>query len=339
MRLVKSYARVYYQGRGFLFSAINLIRKMKKLIGGLMLLIVGLVGCKEDDPQPKSISDVLLDQQDLTILRAAISHAGLQDAFKTSSVTLFAPNDEGFKASGYADAGAITSLPPEQVRALITNHVITSPLPVESMPFGLSNPVKMMSNARLFLSNPDGTPYLNHGKSVKSNILANNGVIHIINRVIPIPTQSLAQIIKNTPDFSLFRQATRRAIAGDPRLATFYADTLGSFPVDPAYTMFLPTNQAMIAGKFSQAEINATSPIVLARIVSYHIMLSRLFSSFMGNSTLNMFDASYTATLASKSTGLTITGRANPTQPANITKTDITATNGLIHVIDKVLIP
>jgi uncharacterized surface protein with fasciclin (FAS1) repeats len=316
-----------------------MIRKMKKLIGGFLLLIIGLTSCKEDAPQPKSISDVLIEENDLGMLRAAIEHAGLEDAFKTSTLTLFAPNDEGFKASGFADVAAITALPADQVRALLTNHVLTSKLPTETMPLGQNNPFKMMSGARLFLSNIDGTPYLNQGKGTKSNLLATNGVVHIINRVIPIPNQSLAQIIKNSPEFSLFRQATRRAILGDPRLATFYADTLGSFPVDPAYTIFLPTNQAMIAAKLSQAEINATSPIVLARVVSYHIALSRYFSSLMPNGNLAMFDASYTTVLDVKTTGIKITGRANPTPPANVTKTDITATNGIIHVIDKVLIP
>jgi uncharacterized surface protein with fasciclin (FAS1) repeats len=312
---------------------------MKNLIGGLLLLFVMVSGCKQDAPQPKSMSDVLLEENDLGILRAAIKHAGLEDAFKTSSLTLFAPSDEGFKASGYADAAAITALPPEQVRALITNHVLTSKLATESMPLGQNNPLKMMSGARLFLSNIDGTPYLNQAKGTKSNLVGTNGVIHIINRVIPIPSQSLAQIIKNTPDFSLFRQAARRALLSEPRLAIFYSDTLNTGPVDPAYTMFIPTNQAMIAAKLSQGEISAASPINLARIVSYHIALSRYFSTFLPNGSLNMFDASYTTNVENKTTGLKITGRGNPTPPANITKTDITATNGVIHTIDKVLIP
>ncbi len=315
---------------------------MKKLIGGFLLIFSVVSGCKQDDPQPKSISDVLIEETDLGMLRAAIEHAGLQDAFKTSSLTLFAPSDEGFKASGFADAAAITALPAEQVRALITNHVLTSKLATETMPLGQNNPIKMMSGARLFLSNIDGTPYLNQAKGTKSNLVGTNGVIHIINRVIPIPNQSLAQIIKNTPDFSLFRQAARRAatgMGGDARLAIFYADTLKTGPVEPAYTMFVPTNQAMIAAKLSQGEISVANPANLARIVSYHIALSRYFSIFLPNATLNMFDASYTTTVENKATGIKITGRGNPTPPANVTKTDITATNGVIHIIDKVLIP
>ncbi len=63
---------------------------MKKLIGGFLLLMVGLTSCKEDAPQPKSISDVLMEENDLGMLRAAIEHAGLEDALKTSTLTLFA---------------------------------------------------------------------------------------------------------------------------------------------------------------------------------------------------------------------------------------------------------
>lgn len=318
---------------------------MKKLIGGFLLLFSIVSGCKQDAPQPKSISDLLIEETDLGMLRAAIKHAGLEDAFKTSSLTLFAPSDEGFKASGFADAAAITALPADQVRALITNHVLTSKLATATMPLGQNNPVKMMSGARLFLSNIDGIPYLNQGKGTKYNLLGTNGVVHIINRVIPVPNQSLAQIIKNTPDFSLFRQAIRRAAnipglsGGDSRLALFYTDTLNTGPVEPGYTMFIPTNQAMIAAKLSQGEISVASPANLARIVSYHIALSRFFSTFLPNSTLNMFDASYTTIVENKGAGIKITGRGNPTPPANVTKTDITGTNGIIHTIDKVLIP
>lgn len=312
---------------------------MKKLIGGFLLIFSVVSGCKQDDPQPKSISDVLIEETDLGMLRAAIEHAGLQDAFKTSSLTLFAPSDEGFKASGFADAAAITALPAEQVRALITNHVLTSKLATETMPLGLNNPIKMMSGSRLFLSTIDGTAYLNQAKGTKSNLIGTNGVVHIINRVIPIPTQSLAQIIKNTPDFSLFWQAARRAVTGDTRLGTILNDTLGRGPIDPTYTIFVPTNQAMIAAKLSQGEISVANPTNLARIVSYHIALSRYFSPFLPNATLNMFDASYTTIVENKATGIKVTGRGNPTPPANVTKIDITGTNGVIHIIDKVLIP
>jgi len=181
-------------------------------------------------------------------------------------------------------------------------------------------------------------PYLNQAKGTRSDLLATNGVIHIVNKVVPIPTQTLAQIIKATPDFSLFREAARRAVLSDPRLAAF-ADTIVPATSQSGYTMFLPTNQAMIAAKLSKDEITATSPIILARVVSYHIALSRFFSPLIPSGTLPMFDASNTTTIDARNTPIKITGKGNPVPAANVTKVDITATNGVIHVVDKVLFP
>lgn len=308
---------------------------MKKLICGILLVLIGLAGCKQDDPQPKSMSDVLLEQPDLGMLRAAIEYAGLQDAFKTSTLTLFAPNDDAFKAASITDVTVFTK---DQVRALLTNHVLTQKLPTEMMPLGQNNPIKTFLGTQLFLSNLDGTPYLNQAKGTRANLVATNGVIHIVNSIVPIPTKTLAQIIKATPDYSLFREAARRATISDPRLAAF-ADTIVPTTSQTGYTLFLPTNQAMIAAKLSKDEIAAASPIILARIVSYHIALSRFFSTLMPSGTLPMFDASNTVTIDARNIPIKITGKGNPVPPANITKTDITATNGVIHVIDKVLIP
>ncbi len=311
---------------------------MKKLIWGLFVLVL-LSNCRQDQPQPKSISDILLENEELGMLRSAISYAGLQDAFKTSTVTLFAPTDEGFKAAGFADVSAITALSPEQVRLLLQNHIITKKVTTQDMQEGVLYPTSMMSGARLFLSYLNGVPYLNEAKTTKVDLAATNGVVHIINKAIPVPNRSLAQILKNTPDYSLFRAAATRAVVADPRLAVF-TDTTIREAAEKAYTIFLPTNQAMTTGKFSQTEIAATSPVVLARLVSYHIALSRYFSAFIGNSNVQMFDASYITSLKSTPTGITI---ANPNTPAitpsKLTKTDIIATNGLIHQIDKVLIP
>lgn len=313
---------------------------MKKFIGCFFLIALAFIGCRQDEPQPKSISDILLGEDNLTILRAAITHAGLQDAFKTSTVTLFAPTDEGFKAAGYADASAITALPPEQVRALITNHVITSNYPSSGMKLGAQNPVSMLSRARLYLSYNDGIAYLNQARANKLDLTATNGVVHVINGVVPIPLHSLGQLLKNTPEFSLFRAALMKAVGSDARLKVF-TDSTGANPLDPSYTLFLPANSAMEAAGLTLTRINssAVSSASLANLVSYHIALSRFFSPNLPSGNLPMFDASFTTFVAKSSTGIKITGRGAPSTPANVTKADVTATNGVIYVIDRVLYP
>ncbi|NBB17813.1 hypothetical protein GVN20_00465 [Runella sp. CRIBMP] len=313
---------------------------MKKLIGVFFLAGFLAAGCSQDEPQPKSISDILLEQDDLGMLRAAISHAGLQDAFKTSTVTLFAPTDEGFKAAGFADASAITALPAEQVRALITNHVITSNYPSTSMALGTHNPVSMMSKSRLYLTYNDGIAYLNQARASKLDLNATNGVVHVINGLIRIPQQTVGQLLKNTPEFSLFRAALLKAVASETRLRIF-ADSTGANPIDPSYTLFVPTNQAMEAAGLNLARINSTavSSAALANLVSYHIALSRYFSPTLPSGSLPMFNAVYVTRIVKSATGIKIADEltAAPATTANVVRADITATNGVIFAIDHVL--
>lgn len=310
---------------------------MKKITGIFILFCIWCAGCKQDEPQPKSVSDILIEDSELGMLRAAIDHAGIRDAFKTSTVTIYAPSDEGFKAAGFADASAITALPPEEVRALLTNHIMIGKITKEKMALGLNNPVTMMSKGNAFLSNVNGGPFLNHARFTKTDMVATNGVVHVINNVVPIANRSVGLILKNTPDYSLFREALLRARIADPRLQEL-VDTTAKTVYSPSYTLFLPTNQAMTAARLSSAEISVTSPIILARTVGYHIALSRYFS-YMLSGNLAMLDASYVTSFDVQSTGIKIKDRQNPPTEANLIKTNINATNGIIHVIDKVLKP
>ncbi|MCU0340834.1 MAG: fasciclin domain-containing protein [Spirosomaceae bacterium] len=321
-----------------------MIKRHSPLFIALLLTVLALTQCKQDEPQPKSISDLILDQPDLGIFRAALQHTGLTDALKTGTFTVFAPSDEGFKASGIADAAAVTSQSPDAVRLLLRNHILNEDLPKANMKLGVgSNVPKMMSGATLFLSNVDSGIFLNQARATTTDLQATNGTVHVINRVIPIPsTRGIGQVIRNTPNYSLFRRAFERAIVGNPTLAEFWADSTGT--KGQIYTVFIPTNTAMEAAGFNLARIAAESPINIARIVGYHIARGRYFSSLIPKD-LPMFDATFSITTEFKSNGVfQITGRGNPTtgvnaNPVTVTQADIQVNNGLVNVIDKVLIP
>lgn len=312
----------------------------------IALLLTGLVltQCKQDEPQPKSISDLILEQSDLGVFRAALQHTGLTDALKTGTFTVFAPSDEAFKAAGIADAAGVTSQSAEAVRLLLRNHIINENLPKANMKLGVgSNVPKMMSGATLFLSNVDSGIFLNQAKATTVDLQATNGTVHVINRVIPVPsTRGIGQVVRNTPNYSLFRRAFERAIVGNPTLAEFWADSTGVR--GQIYTIFIPTNAAMEAAGFTTARIVAETPTNLARIVGYHIARGRYFSSLIPKD-LPMFDATFSITTDVKPNGVfQIIGRGNPTtganaNPATVTQADIQVNNGLVNVIDKVLIP
>ena len=104
------------------------------------------------------------------------------------------------------------------------------------------------------------------------------------------------------------------------------------------FTVFAPTNQAFInAGFTTIASINAADPNNLTAILTYHVIGARVFSS-------DLLNNSMPATVNGGTVKITLTGgpkvkgNSNATG-SNIILTDILATNGVVHVIDQVLLP
>jgi uncharacterized surface protein with fasciclin (FAS1) repeats len=102
--------------------------------------------------------------------------------------------------------------------------------------------------------------------------------------------------------------------------------------------VFAPTNQAFInAGFPNAAAINAADPNTLTKILTYHVIAGRIFSSDLVNgSTPGTVNGETVHILLSN--GAQVKGNANST-PSNITATNIVATNGVVHIIDQVLLP
>jgi uncharacterized surface protein with fasciclin (FAS1) repeats len=102
-------------------------------------------------------------------------------------------------------------------------------------------------------------------------------------------------------------------------------------------TVFAPTNQAFIdAGFPTIASIQAAPPSALIPILTYHVTAGRIFSSDLSNNQSVTMLSTGTTTILLNS-GAQIDGASSA--PSNIIQTDLITTNGVIHVIDKVLLP
>lgn len=312
---------------------------MKRLVAYFFVISIFFWQCKQDAPQPKTVSDILLDRTDLSIFKAALAYTGLTDALKTGTFTLFAPSDAAFKEIGIADAAAVTAQSKENIKLILRNHILNENLPIAKMKLGRNNPVLSMSGARLYLTQENGI-YLNEAIANFSDSSAANGTLYVINKVIPIPRKSLAELLKYTPEYSLFYQALRRSILSDQRLVVL-TDSLASW--DVGHTVFVPLNTAMEAAGLTSAKIAATSPIILARTVNYHITLGRFFTTQLPQTPpdknfLPMFDSSNSIKIENKNGAFLLTPNSGAT-PSTIKQPNIFATTGIIHTIDKVLIP
>jgi transforming growth factor-beta-induced protein len=173
------------------------------------------------------------------------------------------------------------------------------------------------STVRLNIYNtPTGPIYTVNGVRLSSNFTATNGILHIIDRVIISPVWTTLEAILNDNRFTILKAAITR-VGG--------LDMFG--PLTNSRTIFAPHD-----GAFAGINITNYSQSDIMAILGNHLVGSTYFSaSFFSNMELH--------TVTGRA--LTITNKNNQLQveAANIIQTDNTCTDGVVHVIDKVLLP
>lgn len=303
---------------------------------GVVILLAGFFSaCKEDDMETPSqtVTDIVLSNSDFSILRAAVEYAGLADALRGGTLTVFAPTNAAFQASGFADAAAITALPVATVQTVLQYHVLGSTVNASQIAVGTNAAVSTLAGINVFVSKPTASSgvSVNNARVVTADVQADNGVIHVIDRVLLPPTQNLLEIAQGNPSFTYLVAAATRAASSNPVIVAALTSTTD------AYTVFAPTNDAFIAAGFPTiAAIQAADPATLAAVVLYHVVPGRAFSPIL--TTGNVGAASGGQLALNVSSGVTVTGKGN-TQASKVITADILATNGVVHVIDRVLLP
>jgi uncharacterized surface protein with fasciclin (FAS1) repeats len=299
----------------------------KSIFFTFFTFILLLSGCLKDEAQPKSMADVIIDDPEFTFLRAALEHANLKDAFKTGSLTMFAPTDAAFKASGFASVSAITALSPEKVQTLLKYHILTPKTKAEQIADGSNQRLIMLSGDSTYLSKGQNSISINGIKVTRPDVEVSNGVIHGIEKVLLPPQKNIQQIIQETPDLSLFLAAYNKVKGAKTDLSNL-----------TGYTMFVPNNKAMEAIGFNKDFIDKTNQAILLNIVIYHFAKGRLFTTTMATGNIPMYDGR-NVTVTNTNGTITLKGPSNGTNVATILTANILATNGPLHVIDRVLIP
>ena len=172
---------------------------------------------------------------------------------------------------------------------------------------------------------------INKSKVTTADVMAGNGVVHVVDKVIALPT--VVDVALQNPDFSILVSAlTRDDISGAMLVPTLNGN--GRF------TVFAPTDAAFVAA-LGELELSALSDIPAARleqILKYHVVANAnvLAATLESGQEVTTFETGmFTITIANGKT--TITDEAS--RVAEITLTDVQASNGVIHVINKVILP
>jgi len=272
--------------------------------------------------------------KDFTTLIAAVKAASptvLQTLLNSEKKTLFAPTNAAFTAAG------ITSLPNEAtLNAVLTYHVINAEVFAADIANGSSSAATL--NGNIYLSKGTAGVFINGTTQVTAtDITGSNGVVHVINRTLLPPSQTIAQIAvaastASTPQFTQLVAALSKVpalldAAGAPGNLTVFA------PTDAAF-------QALYAAA-GVADLNALEAAIgnqkLAEVLQHHIVGARVFSSDLASGSVPTLNQNVTVNVAN----LTITDGSGSTPAAGLVgaSLNIHATNGVIHAIDKVLIP
>lgn len=268
------------------------------------------------------IVDTAIAAGSFKTLVAAVKAAGLVDALKGEGpLTVFAPTDEAFAK---LPAGTVESLlKPEnkaKLTAILTYHVVPGRLMASDV---VASPAfASLQGQRVDIAMRDGQAMIDNARIVTTDIKTTNGVIHVIDSVIMPSTDSIVQTASNAGTFKTLLAAAKAA-GLDSTLAN-----------DGPFTVFAPTDEAFAKLPAGTVEslLKPENKDKLAAVLKYHVVSGRVFSP-------DAVKAGTAATLEGGKISISRSGESVKINGATVVAADIDASNGVIHVIDQVLMP
>lgn len=309
------------------------MKATKKFILPILLLItsIGISACSDDNTveAPKTIVDVAVADAQFSTLTAALTKAELVTALKGDGpFTVFAPNNTAF---GKAKITSLDGLTKEALTPILTSHVLSGKVLAADVKSGTGSTLNTANNI-YFSVNPSGVFINGNIKVISTNISASNGVIHVIDSVIVPPSKSLVQIASTTANFS---ELTSLVLAADASVAKALTDASAT-----GLTVFAPTNAAFNELYKTTPKATLLAPAnkkLLTDVLLYHVVGGRVFSTDLPNVTGEVATENTAKIKFDLTNGAKVVGKTSGN--STITVANILATNGVIHVIDKVLLP
>lgn len=295
-----------------------------------------IVGDVQLPAPPESIVDIAVGaENEFTYLVAALEAAGLVDALAdlNATYTVFAPTDTAFEALleelGISAEELLADT--ELLTEVLLYHVIADTTILADAAISVANSddsvVEMLNGDSAALSYNNDTLYINLSTVVSSNVMAANGVIHVINKVLlpPAemgePTNNIVQTANSAGSFTTLVEALQAA-----GLDSVLADEGATF------TVFAPTDDAFAA--LGDA-LNDLTTEQLQQVLLHHVIPGDEAVNSITAFSLN--GTSVGTAAPGLSVSLEIVDGMLQVEGSNIIMYDIYTTNGVIHVIDTVI--
>ncbi|MCF2863667.1 fasciclin domain-containing protein [Pseudoalteromonas sp. Cnat2-41] len=310
------------------------------LIAGLLALTTA---CSDDDDNDTAVVeppeapittvvDVAAASEDFETLTAALQATGLDATLSDtdSQFTVFAPTDDAFALLGQETIDALLE-DPDTLSAILTYHVLDSRISSSAAIDAAGSTIATVNGAALGLSLSGDELLVNTATVTTTDISANNGVIHVIDAVLTPPqsqpqqpTMNIIETAVASDDFTTLAAALE---------ATNLVATLSDESQE--FTVFAPTDAAFAA--LGQATIDTllANPEVLKEILLQHVV-----SGSVDSITAFSLNGQQAQTVSGNQIDITIDGENDTLKfgDATVTMTDIQTTNGIIHVLDTVVV-
>jgi uncharacterized surface protein with fasciclin (FAS1) repeats len=271
--------------------------------------------------QTNTVVDIVVNSENHNTLETAVIAAGLVETLSGDGpFTVFAPTDDAFAAlpDGTLDAVLADN---DMLTAILTYHVVGSTALSTDLMDGMA--VTTLNGEDVTVTiNMDGV-FINDAQVTVADLVADNGVVHVIDAVLlpaPPPSNTVVDIIVNSEVHTTLETAV---------IAAGLAGTLSG---DGPFTVFAPTDDAFAGLPAGTIEAVLADPALLTAILTYHVVGSTALST-------DLMDGMAVTTLNGADVTVTINMDGVFINDAQVTVADLVADNGVVHVIDAVLLP
>lgn len=283
----------------------------------------------EEEMESNTIVDIAVNDSRFSTLVTAVTEAGLVETLSSEGpFTVFAPTDDAFAALPEGMLETLLADPDGALTDVLLYHVVQGKVDAATV-VGLDT-AATAAGENISITVEEGTVFLNGETAVIiTDIMADNGIIHVIDSVLIPPSMFAEEEMPTIAEIAVENGSFNTLVA-----ALQAAGLAETFASEGDYTVFAPTDDAFAALPEGTLDSLLADPEgALTQILTYHVVQGSVLAA-------DVIGLDSATTLSGEDISITVDGDTvflNDT--VAVVTTDIQASNGVIHVIDGVLIP
>jgi uncharacterized surface protein with fasciclin (FAS1) repeats len=299
-----------------LFSK-SIQQNMKKILYVFMVL------CVSFQMKAQTVVDIIVNSPDHTTLEAAVIAAELADDLSgPGPFTVFAPTDAAFAALPMGTVDALLQDPTGELANILLYHVLGLQALSTDLVDGMM--VTTLQGEEVMVTINGSGVFINDAQVTVADVAASNGVVHVIDAILlpPVmPTNSIMDIVTNSADHNTLE-------------AALVASGLDGTLANPgSFTLFAPTDAAFALLPAGTVDALLADPTgALVNVLLYHALSGTVLST-------DLSDGLMATTIQGSDITVTINANGVFINNAQVIVADVMADNGVVHVIDAVLLP